>query len=1256
MWQRCPIKLILMVALVLPSAARADTVTWAVGDGNVNVPTNWSPQRVPNDADLANLPYRGAGAYQVTVDVSNWHIDDLYVGSNATLYLGSNTVTCDKSAEIDGTLNIGGGNYYGTISLGANSTLRLAGGTAWNTVNPSASSHIYGYGTLDNALSGDVGEVQAQGGTLWIKLADNDHDDGTLSAATGATLKINDTANQENHATIRLAGGTLTNTATSVVQLQNTGTAGQTAVISGYGIIDNYCVQTGSYSRIDADGGSGRTLSLAEGFYGYTNYMPINVSGGTTLDVQQYDQVYWNQDGTMTMTGGKLTGEQMRQRGTLYIKGAGQTNSIQNAIFYGHVGTTTVSEGATLEITGAVYFDSTAGSTPIAESGAGGYLKVNGSGAFFSGCGTVQPDVTVAQGSLISNYASRTLALTGTLTVSASQSALANANNAVLSVAGTTSNSGNLYGTSGGDVVLAASLTNNSGGKFYATGDGSTATVNGGTVTNSGLIYALDAGLTDINVNVTNNANGKMYASGTSSQVNLDGFSVDNYGEIYAQSSGTVDVNAELTNRSSGWVYGSGSGANVYLDGLVSNSGAIAAMGGGSVSVSASLTNSSGSVYATGSGSTLLVTSGTVTNSGNVYAESGGTASIGVGVANNTGGNIYASNAQLTLGGATADNYGNIYAQASGSLSVTAALTNRNGAAAYATGSGSSLSLSGPVANDGAISVMSGGHVAIANDLNNRNTVQANGGSMDISGTVKASMDNVGDFAANSGTITFSGSIESGGHNTYTANSGGTIVLPGSVNTANFEDQALRPRGGKISLGAAQTLTNAATRTIKGHGQLLDDGLGQSLANLGTIEADGGNLTVRGNITNSGVMKADGASDSMTIGSTLEIAAGGHVAALNGASITIASPLVNDGTVIASGSGSSIRIIETSPSGLGTFIADSGGLILLTDGFTNKKLTNDHALQLAGGTIGVIAGTMANAAGKTISGFGTAVSHTGNGTLKNSGTVAAAGGTLTLNGNVNNSGKILAVGSGQRIVVSGLLQNSGIVSGDSGATIELGIVTNNGTIEVRNGGGTGRISFEAASGDGLYIIDDGIMTFASLSMGVGARLDDNGTSARIRIYGNLSKHAGAADQFRAEHSSVVVAAKGAGAPHEITWQAEDRGATPAGLIDNLALGHLTLDSGLGIPEEFIFAPGSTLYTYGLHFKMHTNIDLGGGIIYYLRAGDIVNGIVGQGFINEGNWFNGGVLDIAWNQPPVAEPASTALVLLGIGALARRRRS
>jgi len=45
----------------------------------------------------------------------------------------------------------------------------------------------------------------------------------------------------------------------------------------------------------------------------------------------------------------------------------------------------------------------------------------------------------------------------------------------------------------------------------------------------------------------------------------------------------------------------------------------------------------------------------------------------------------------------------------------------------------------------------------------------------------------------------------------------------------------------------------------------------------------------------------------------------------------------------------------------------------------------------------------------------------------------------------------------------------------------------------------------------------------------------------------------------------------------------------------------------------------------------------------LRAGDEVNGIVGTGFVDEGDWYNGQIIEI-YNIP---EPATLPLIMCGL---------
>ncbi len=613
-----------------------------------------------------------------------------------------------------------------------------------------------------------------------------------------------------------------------------------------------------------------------------------------------------------------------------------------------------------------------------------------------------------------------------------------------------------------------------------------------------------------------------------------------------------------------------------------------------------------GSLAANSNGNTLAL-NGTlnVASGRSACATGGGTLDLNGDVTN--GGQLYGNGGTVTID-ATVTNSGNLYATGGGTVTVNAALIANAGSNTYATG---------------------GGTLNLANAVYNRGSVYANSGTVNLTGTIKAGTAETGDFAATSGGLNLAAAtVESNVRNTFTANSGGTVTLWGNPNTATlYVGEPLRPRGGTITVGPGQTLTNASGKSIAGYGTLLGEGL--ALSNQGVIEANGGTLDVHGNITNTGTMRAAGGC-TLNIGSTLTN--GNQIYASANSTVNLNSAdLTNNGSIYTNGSNALIAVADATPQGSGSFTAGPGGTLRFAGGFTNANLSQTSPLLLVGGTITVSSGSMTNAATKLLSGNGVLLDP---GTmLINEGTVAASGGGLKIYADVSNSGTLRATGS-YPVNVLGSLTNSvtGVVRSENGAAVTLSGVTNAGTVEVVNGGGTGTITITGnADGAGLYSLQNGRMVFRQdLMMPDGGRIHDSGASSQIEVMGNLTKQ-GSAAGFAAEHTDMRLYSAGPVVPllKSVNWQAQDRGAILFGLDNNLALGHLAFGDGEGPPgsDRFVLSPQTTIYCYGLTINADAEVDLGGRTIYYLRAGVVHNGIQGTGFENLGQYFNGDIIEL-----------------------------
>jgi hypothetical protein len=308
------------------------------------------------------------------------------------------------------------------------------------------------------------------------------------------------------------------------------------------------------------------------------------------------------------------------------------------------------------------------------------------------------------------------------------------------------------------------------------------------------------------------------------------------------------------------------------------------------------------------------------------------------------------------------------------------------------------------------------GKGTVNNGFINQGTIIANGGTLNLTHVIGSAGPNGGTlesnagallsltgFGAGAGTIINNGSLfvsavtqlnvlgTLSGTGAITDN-GIIVVSPGK----NVNDTGAVSVAGKLQLGGgtltAGTLTIAGTATLFGSGTVTN-----AVANSGLIDANGGTLSMGGNVTGTGRLQVDG----------------GAALRLGGASNTAAA-LANSGTVTLS-SGKTLTV-SGNASGNGAYVVNSTATLTLNGtGSTSGAITENGVLNL--GTNAVL----------TVSGN---VSGTGSVTV-------GSGGALTLNGAANS--------------VAALTDNGTVNIGTNGNLTVTGTATVNGTIHPHGG-------------------------------------------------------------------------------------------------------------------------------------------------------------------------------------------------------------
>ena len=481
------------------------------------------------------------------------------------------------------------------------------------------------------------------------------------------------------------------------------------------------------------------------------------------------------------------------------------------------------------------------------------------------------------------------------------------------------------------------------------------------------------------------------------------------------------------------------------------------------------------------------------------------------------------------------------------------------------------------------------------------------GVTVDGDATVEGLVDNDGDITVSTSTLTLEGGIEQDGNltvssgaildlstalaapdrdltNNDTLTIQGTVVADDVINaatgtltqtgqiTSNLQNSGTAAIAGQID-GA---LTNAATGVVT----ITDDAtIGLGVTNANTITLDGGNLTVTEDVTNTGTIRLDQGNLSVT------------------------QTVTNDG-VVTIDNGEELRA--------GGLVTNRTGAEINANGLLGANVQNDAGATLDVGEFATIQGDIVNDGdtqlGGTVSGTvtnnatgGLTVDHdtTVTGILRNDGDMSVtAGDTLTAQSDVDNNADLLVNGT-----VIGDVANSGTVDIADGGEIDgtltvtgLGSALIDGVLRgdldnrevalVRNGG---RITGDADNSDRL--------TVAS-----GATLSGNLTNSGSTTIGGTV--GGSATTLNNDAGSLTVEA----------------GATINGALVN--------DSGASLTAEGGMFTGDVSNSAGGNFEVTSDTNVGGD---FTNEGtltgdtdDVLNLFVDGTFANTGTIINNGI--------------------------------
>ena len=577
-----------------------------------------------------------------------------------------------------------------------------------------------------------------------------------------------------------------------------------------------------------------------------------------------------------------------------------------------------------------------------------------------------------SQGNDTELLATGTVTLTGggLLTLSDnSQNYLNGSGATLLNVNNTIAGSGTIFG--------GLIFTNQSAGIVNATGAANRLVIgNTVPVTNAGLLE--DTGAAGLGlVNTTVNNTGTIGAFGAGSHVDLQSATIN--GGILAAMGGGVIQELDRGSVLNGVTVAAGATVNtvnnafLYLQGTITNRGTIGVNSGGNDTELVS----SGSVTLTGGGTVLLSDTGqnylsstasaTLINANNTIAGAGTIGLNGLTFTNQAAGTINGTGTSRLVIADTVPvtNAGLIEATGAGGIGIFSATVNNTGTI-EALLAGTHVDLASATINGGVLATSSTGVIQAIDRGVTLNSVTIAAGSL-----VNVTNNN---FMFLQGTISNLGTIglSSGGNDTrlrlvgsVVIGGGGTIAL--SNISVNFIDSAVANTTLNLTAGTLQgtgtlgdanmTVVTGSAGTIVGSGLTVTTGA-NTLSNSGLLESLSGGLTVNETVANNGSIWANGGG--------LYIA--GNITGTGAERITGAQTLriggsVASGQTVTFDSGSTgVLRLDNSQNFAGTVVglanaANLSALDLSDIGFISGTTKATYAGTTAGGTLSVTDGT-----------------------------------------------------------------------------------------------------------------------------------------------------------------------------------------------------------------------------------------------------------------------------------------------------------
>ncbi|MCB1966014.1 MAG: hypothetical protein KDI64_08210, partial [Candidatus Accumulibacter sp.] len=595
-----------------------------------------------------------------------------------------------------------------------------------------------------------------------------------------------------------------------------------------------------------------------------------------------------------------------------------------------------------------------------------------------------------------------------TLTNNGTIQADVNAGQITIAVNGLTTNNGTLAALNGGTLNLNSSVQGNLGSQILA-GAGSVVAQNG--VTISGVVNTSGTG----SFRASNSANNFLSSVDFSGMLDMaSAIGIEQVTGGLTLNSATINIAQASTLAPRGDQTIGGTGMIVFADGNASNRLNVEA---GNLVLDSGITVR-GETGRIGNQS-FVGGAATLTNNGTIQAD------------------VNAGQITIAVNGLTTNN-GTLAALNGGTLNLNSAVTGTTGSQILA-GAGSVVAQNG-VAISGDMNLTGPGSFRASNSASNFLSGVTLAGTLDLASAI--GIERV------AGGLTLDGATINIGNNSILAPQGDQII--GGTGSIVFADASSSNR---LNVEAGNLILGAGVSVRGGNGfigQQAFVGGGATLTNQGLISADvaGRSITlgVSGQVINENIMEArNGGQLTLNAGGGYDNSAGTMLAE-GGSTVLFNGTAVTGGVLNSNGSGkfvasnSSVNFLNGTILNGALDMASAVGIERISAG----GMTLNGAINIGSGSI------LAPQGDQTIGGNGSIVFADGNASNR----LNVEAGNLTIGNNVTVRGQTGYIGQQAFAGGAATLTNNGTINADSGGTITVnvtGALTNNGTMRAQNG-------------------------------------------------------------------------------------------------------------------------------------------------------------------------------------------------------------